>query len=330
MAINIPTSLDQLPASSIRFIGQDVTRVEDPAIVSGTVGFIDNFSLPNMLHCAILRSPHPHARIVSIDFSAALALPGVHAVLSGGDVKRWCSPVVTAPEGWGAYCLAVDKVRFVGEPVAAVAADSRYLAEDALELITVEYELLTPVATPAEALAPGAPVLFEERGSNVILDKAYTWGEVDRVFAAAAHVIEQKFRWNRVGANPTETFGCVCQWDPIDHGVTCHGAYQTPLFIALGRAFALNLPTNKVKVISYPQGGGFGGKGGPRGTDIAALLSRKADGRPVKYIEDRMEYLLAGGGQSWDRYYEATLAVTADGIVTGLRVKLIDDQGAGA
>ena len=328
--MSIPTLPEQLPTSAIRYIGKEVNRVEDPSLVTGTTEFIDNVSLPNMLHCAILRSPHPHARIVSIDTSAAEKMVGVHAVLTGTDVKAWCNPVTTAPEGWGSYCMAVDKVRFVGEPVVAVAADSRYLAEDALELIQVEYECLTPVVNPTEAMAAGAPVLFEERGTNVIQSRTYTWGEVDRLFAEADHVVGDTFRWNRVGANPTETFGCVCTWDVVNHELTCRGAYQTPRFIALGRSAALNLLPNKVKVISHPQGGGFGGKGGPRGTDIAALLSRKANGRPVKYIEDRMEYLLAGGGQSWDRYYEAALAVKADGTITGFRVKLVDDQGAGA
>ncbi|MBI4984054.1 MAG: xanthine dehydrogenase family protein molybdopterin-binding subunit [Rhodocyclales bacterium] len=298
--------------------------------MTGNAEFIDNFALPGMLHAAILRSTHPHARIVRIDAAAALALPGVHAVLTGDDMKKWANPVVTAPEGWGLHSLAVDKVRYVGEPVAAVAADSRYIAEDALELINVEYELLPPVPNAPAAIAAGAALLFEERGTNVILQRDYRWGDIDAAFAQADRVVADSFRWNRVGANPMETFGCVCRWDLVDNVLTCHGAYQTPRFIALGRAFALNLPTNKVKVVSHPQGGGFGGKGGPRGTDIAALLSRKADGRPVKYIEDRIEYLLAGAGQSWDRYYEASLALKEDGTVLGFKVKLLDDQGASA
>lgn len=321
---------EDLPTSSVRFVGKHVNRIEDPALVSGTVEFIDNLSLPGMLHCAILRSPHPHARIVHVDTSAAAAMDGVVAVLTGEDFRRWCAPVFTAPEGWGSYCMAVDKVRFVGEPVAAVAASSRYLAEDALELIQVEYEVLEPVATAEQAMADGAPIVFEERGTNIIQSRTYTWGEVDQVFADADRIVKRKFRWNRVGANPMETFGCICQWDLAENSLTCHGSYQTPSFMGLARAAALKLPTNKVKIIGHPMGGGFGGKGGPRGTDIAALLSRKADGRPVKYIEDRIEYLLGGGGQSWDRHYDAALALKADGTITGFKVHLIDNQGAGA
>ena len=330
MAIEIPKLPEEMPTTSRRYIGRGVNRIEDPGLVTGTTEFIDNFGLPGMAHAAIMRSPHPHARIVRVDASAALQLPGVVAVLTGEDIRRWCNIGTTAPEGWGSTPLAVDKVRFVGEPVAAVAASNRYIAEDALELIEVEYELLPTIKGPEDAVAADAPKIFENQESNVIQDRTYTWGEVDQVFADADHVYTEKFRWNRVGANPMETFGCVCQWDVVNDSLTCYGSYQTPSFIALGRAASLNLPSNKVKVVAHPHGGSFGGKGGPRGTDIAALLSRKAQGKPVKYIEDRVEYLLAGAGQSWDRYYEASLAVKADGTLTGFKVSLVDDQGAGA
>ena len=330
MSIEIPSLPEDMPGAELKYVGKDVKRIEDPGLVTGAVEFIDNLHLPNMAHCAMLRSPHPHARITSYDTSAAEALPGVVAVITGEDVKAWANPVVTAPEGWGAYCLAVDKVRFVGEPVVAVAAESRYLAEDALELVNVEYELLPVVGTAQEAIKEGATKLFEENENNVILSKTYDWGEVDQVFADADHVVSEQFVWNRVGANPMETFGCVSTWDTLNHSLTINGSFQTPGFMALGRAFSLNLPTNKVKVISHPHGGSFGGKGGPRGSEVSSLLSRKAGGRPVKYIEDRVEYLLAGAGQSWDRHYDASLAVKADGTVTGFKVKLLDDQGAGA
>lgn len=328
MATELPRLPEQLPTSSVRYVGKEVKRVEDPALVAGTAQFIDNLQLPGMLHCAILRSPHPHARIVKVDASAAEALEGVAAVLTPEDVKRWANAHVTSPAGWGTHCMAIDKVLYVGEPVAAVAASSRALAEDACELIDVEYEILPSVGVATAALAPDAPVIWEEHGTNVIQQRTYTWGEVDRVFAEADHVVSGAFRWNRCGANPTETFGTVCQWDLTDNSLLCHGSYQVPSFWGLARSFSLNLPANKVKVISHPQGGAFGGKGGARGTDIAALLSRKSGGLPVKYIEDRMEYLLAGSSQSWDRFYEGSLAVKADGTITGFKVKLLDDQGA--
>ncbi len=328
MAREFPRLPEELPTSAVRYVGKEVRRVEDPALVSGSAPFIDNLQLPGMLHCAILRSPHAHARVLKVDASAAEALEGVVAVLTPDDVKRWANAHVTSPPGWGTHCIAIDKVIYVGEPVAAVAATSRHVAEDAIELIDVDYEVLPAVASAPAAIAPDAPVLFEEHGTNVIQKRVYTWGEVDRVFREADHVVTASFRWNRCGANPTETFGCVCQWDLTDNSLVCHGSYQVPGFWGLARSFSLNLPANKVKVVSHPMGGGFGGKGGARGTDIAALLSRKAGGLPVKYIEDRMECLLAGGSQSWDRRYEASLALKADGTITGFDVKLLDDQGA--
>ncbi|MBK9956325.1 MAG: hypothetical protein IPP18_14675 [Rhodocyclaceae bacterium] len=175
MAIKIPTLPEQLPTAA-PFRGQEIQARRGPGLVAGTAAFIDNLSLPGMLHCAILRSPHPHARVVKVDVRAAEALPGVFAVLTGEDVRRWANPAYTAPEGWGGYCIAVDKVRFVGEPVAAVAAVSRYVAEDALELIEVEYDVLKPVPTPAVAMAADAPILFEEQGGNVIQSRVLQLG----------------------------------------------------------------------------------------------------------------------------------------------------------
>ncbi len=330
MATDIPKTIEDLPTSTPRYIGRAVARVEDPLLLTGRAEFIDNVTLPAMLHCAILRSPHAHARINAVDTSAAEGLPGVAAVVTGADAQRWSYPAQTMPPGWGAHCLAIDKVRFVGEPVVAVAATSRYVAEDALELVSVDYESLPPVVDAGKALDPAGGLVFEEHGSNVMFQRDFVWGDVEGAFRAADHVFTERFRWHRLGANPLETFGVISQWDPVDGSLTCRGSFQAQAHMALGRAATLGLPTHKVRLISQPHGGSFGGKGGGRGTDITALLSRKAGGRPVKWIEDRMEYLAGGGGQSWDRHYEASLAVKADGTVTGLRIKLLDDLGATA
>jgi 3-oxo-Delta1-steroid hydratase/dehydrogenase large subunit len=330
MAIEIPNDVSGLPTSAVRFIGKPMSRVEDPSLLTGKAAFIDNMALPGMLHCAILRSPHPHARIVRIDTTAAEQLAGVAVVLTGADAKRWSNPTPTVPEGWGTYCLATDKVRFVGEPVAAVAAVSRYVAEDALELIEVEYEPLPAIVDAHAATAKDALLIFEERGTNVMLQRVFTWGDVDGAFRAAKHTFSESFRWNRLGANPLETFGVISQWDTLENGLTCWGSFQSQFHMAIARAIVLNLPTNKVRLVAQPHGGSFGGKGGARGTDITALLSRKSGGRPVKWIEDRLEYLGGGAGHAWDRHYEAALALDADARVTGLRVKLLDDLGATA
>ncbi len=335
MPDEIQKTIAGLPTSEARFIGRPTQRIEDPALVSGRVEFIDNAVLPGMLHCAILRSPYPHARIVRIDTSRAEALAGVRAVVAGGDARRWTAPLATIPDGWGVHCLAVGKVRFVGEPVAAVAATNRYVAEDALELIDVEYEPLAPVVDAFAAMAPESPLILEEKGTNVVLQRKFQWGDVDASFRDADHVFSEKFRWNRLGANPMETFGVIAQWDTVEGALTCRGSYQTQGYMALGVSAVLQIPAHTIRMISHPHGGSFGGKGGTRGTCIAAMLSRKAGGRPVKWIEDRMEYLVGGAGQAWDRHYEASLAVKRDGTLTGLRVKLVDDlggtpEGAGA
>jgi CO/xanthine dehydrogenase Mo-binding subunit len=325
----IPNKIEQLPTSEARFVGKAVPRVEDPALITGEVEFIDNVSLPGMLHCAILRSPFAHAKIESIDLEEALELPGVVAIVTGDDAVKWTTPPMTMPEGWGDLPLAAHKVRFVGEPVAAVAATSRYIAEDALELIDVDYEPLEVVSDPFEAIKDEeGPLVFEERGNNIMLKRTFTWGEVDQAFSEADHVIEQKFRWNRMGANPTETFGCITEWNPRSLDMTIRASIQAPNFTALARAAVFQLPTNKVRLITHPHGGSFGGKGLPRGIDITAILSRKAGGKPVKWIEDRVEYLTAGAGQAWDRHYDAQLALKGDGTFTGFRVKLVDDIGA--
>ncbi len=328
MAVKIPTSLEELPTSNLRFVGRGIPRVEDTALLTGRTQFIDDLSLPRMLECAILRSPFPHARISRIDVGEAESMPGVIAVVTGADAQRWSFPAQSSPEGWGTYCIATEKVHYVGEPVAAVAATSRYLAEDALERIEIDYEPLEAVADPFAAVAEDAPLIIESQGSNMMMDRCFTWGDVEGVFSGADHVFHQKFRWNRMGANPMETFGCICEWDPMDLGLTIHGSIQSPGLFGLGRAASFGIPSNRVNIVAQPHGGSFGGKGGTRGCDVTCLLSRKAEGRPVKWIEDRIEYLSAGGSQAWDRHYDVALAVDADGRVRGLKVGLVDDLGA--
>ncbi len=321
-------TLEDIPTQELRWIGKEVTRLEDPELVTGRMEFIDNASVPNMIHAAILRSPHAHAKILSIDTSAAEKLPGVSAVITGKEIEPITQPQGGFPEGCETRCMATNKAIYVGEPIAAVAATNRYIAEDALELIEVEYETLPAVVDAYDAMKPDSEVIIESLGSNISLQRQFNWGEVDEAFAKADHVYKDKFRWNRMGANPMETFGCICQWDTFKDEVTVQGSIQSPRLTALAVAGVLGIPSNKLRMSSHHRGGSFGGKGNPRAINIVCLLSRKAGGLPVKWIEDRMEYLVAGGSQAWDRYYEAEIAVNNDGKVTGLRVKLIDDIGA--
>jgi 3-oxo-Delta1-steroid hydratase/dehydrogenase large subunit len=327
MAVEIPKSLDALPTSSPKWVATPMQRVEDGMLVTGRAEFIDNMTLPGMLHCAMLRSPHAHARIKSIDTSAAEKLPGVMGVVTGADAKQTTAPAMSFPEGWGGYCIAVDKVMYVGQVVAAVAATSRYIAEDAVELIEVEYEPLPAVMDANKAIQPDSPVINEARGNNIIFQKLFIWGDVEAGFKEADQVFTERYRWHRLGANPMETFGVIAQWDPVNYGITCHGSYQAQGQYAMAIAGILQVLPNHVRLISHPHGGSFGGKGGNAGTAIAGMLSRKLGGPPVKWIEDRMDYMMAGGAQAWDRYYEVSLAVKKDGTMTGLKVKLLDDLG---
>lgn len=322
MVLEIPRTPGELPVSEARYIGTPMKRVEDPLLLTGRAMMIDDVELPGMIHCAILRSPHAHARIKSIDVSEAQKVPGVIAIVTGEDGARWCAP--------GMSPLPTDKVRFVGEPVAAVAATSRYIAEDAVERIQVEYEPLEVVPNAIRAEEPDAPLVFEEKGTNVIWHRELVWGDVDKALREADYVFTDKFRWNRTSGTPMETFGVITQWDPVDESLTIHGPLQMPVTSATGAAMALGIAPNKVRGVPYWHGGSFGSKGGSRTLEISYLLSRKAGGRPAKYIEDRLEHLSGGAGQSWDRRYEASLAVNKDGKVTGFKVKLLEDCGASA
>ena len=200
-----------------RWIGKDIPRLEDPKLLAGRATYTDDVKVAGLLHAAVLRSPHPHARIVRIDSSRARALPGVFAVVTGEDAKEMTNPLPAfCAEPVAQYALAVDKVRFVGEAVAAVAAVDRYTAEDAVALLDVEYELLPVVADPFEAIKPGAAKLHDTIPSNLVFEKTLSFGDVAGDFASADRVIRRTLRWHRVSAQPLETAGAVLPLRP-DH-----------------------------------------------------------------------------------------------------------------
>ena len=174
MGIEIPKDLAGLPTKRPRFVGRGIRRIEDVGLLTGRVEFVDDVVLPRMLHCAILRSPFAHARITHVDTRSAEALEGVVAVVTGEDALRWSFPAQSSPDGWGVHCIAGEKVHYVGEPVAAVAATSRRVAEDAAELIEVEYEALEVVADPFEAMKPESPRVLEANDSNVMMERIFT------------------------------------------------------------------------------------------------------------------------------------------------------------
>jgi CO/xanthine dehydrogenase Mo-binding subunit len=313
-----------------KFIGKPVKRVEDPLLLTGRARHIDDLSFPGMLHVAILRSPHAHARIRSVDCEAALSLPGVEAVLTGADAEKLTLPLPAMPSvgaGWTGYCLAFDKVRYVGEPVVAVAASSRYIAEDALEQISVDYQVLEPVVDP-ERHADGGSLLYEQSGTNVMFHKVYRYGDVDEAMASADVIVRGQYRFPRVSANALETFGVISQWDVFADELTCWCNAQSPGGTLRG---SLQAPPKRDRIIAQPHGGSFGSKLCLRKYQlISALLSQRCNGRPVKYIEDRIEHLIASGTHAWDRRYRAEFGFQKDGRCVAMKMRVVNDCGASA
>ena len=312
-----------------RWIGKDVPRLEDPKLLAGRATYTDDVKLPGMLHAAVLRSPHPHAVIKRIDTSRARSVPGVFAVVTGEDAAEMTNPLPAfCAEPVVQYALAVGKVRFVGEAVAAVAAVDRYTAEDAASLIEVEYEPLPVVTDPFEALKPGAAIVHEPLGSNLAFEKTLSFGDVAGDFASADRVIRRTLRWHRASAQPLETAGALCRFDPVSQRMDVWSNTNMINYVGWLLAGTLKVPASKLNIHPMHVGGSFGSKhilGKVIG--IAGMLAKRT-GRAVKFMEDRVDNLLASENLACDRFYDAELAVTNDGIFKSIRVRVVDDYGA--
>lgn len=330
--LKIPASRRrEAPREDMRWIGKSMKRVEDPRLLTGKGKYIDDVVVPNMAHVALLRSPFAHARIKSIDISKAQALPGVVVVVTGKMMAESTGPTVSfssppVPQ----HAIAVDKVRHVGEAVAAVVAEDRYIAEDALDLIEVEYEEL-PVVSDIEQMpyAKGDAVLHPERGdTNVAIDRTFTFGPVDADFARADLVVKRKLRWNRSGPQPLETAGAVAEYDEGTGKFTVHCNTSMYTYVGWLCAVSLGVPATQLNIVPTLAGGSFGSKLFlHRVIVLTASLARLA-GRPVKYIEDRLDNMTNADAHGSDRVYEAELAMKRDGTMVSLRYQVIDDYGA--
>ena len=328
------TIVDREPAAATEqaeytWVGKSVPRREDPRFLTGRGGYVGDITVPGMLYGAVLRSPHAHARILSIDTSAARALPGVVAVLTGAEALTHVNPMPAfCAEPVPQQAIAVERVRFPGEAVAAVAATDRYIAEDACALIQVEYELLPPVVDPVEAMAADAPRVHETLDGNVVFHRSLDFGDVGGDFARAAHVVRRKARWHRMGAQPMETAGAVCSYDPYSKDMTVWSNSNFHNFLPWAFAGMLGVPNNRLRMIPCAVGGSFGSKHFiTKVISIAGSLS-KAAGRPVQYLEDRADNIAANDNVGCDRIYDASLALSADGEMLGLTLEIIDDYGA--
>ncbi|GAA1288238.1 xanthine dehydrogenase family protein molybdopterin-binding subunit [Saccharothrix xinjiangensis] len=306
-------------------IGARVTRTEDPRLLTGRATFLDDVRAPGMLEAALLRSTLPHARVVRVDTAAAAAHPGVFAVLTGADVKAAVvapQPVVWRPDPDAplpvGHPLAVDVVRYPGQGVAAVAAVDRATAEDAVELIEVEYEPLPAVTTLEQALAPGAPRLHEDLPDNVGARAVVEKGDVEAAFARADVVLRESFRFSRQTAAPLETRGVVATWDPVTSRLDLWLSTQAPELVRELMGEVLGLPVGRIRVRTPDVGGGFGAKFDFYGEEVVAAVLSRATGRPVKLVEDRRESFVASS-HSREQRIEVELAARADGTITGLR-----------
>ncbi|MDH3600085.1 MAG: xanthine dehydrogenase family protein molybdopterin-binding subunit [Candidatus Tectomicrobia bacterium] len=312
-----------------KWIGQHFPPLEDKRFVLGRGRYINDVVLPGMLHLATVPSPHAHARIKRIDTRQAEQAPGVVKVITGAALAEWMDPI---PQNmhlpnvhW--YPLAVDKARFAGEWVAAVIAVNRYQAEDAADLVDVEYEPLQPLVDPVEAMQPEAAVLHEAHGSNIAFQTSIDFGDVESAFQQASHVFEGHYRWSRHSGVPLETFGSLASWDEISGMVDVWASQQNPQ-ITEQIARTMRIPTNKVRVhMDVDIGGSYGNKRGRKQIFLTCVASRMLE-RPVKFIEDRMENMAAGDAHGPDRIWDVKVACDDAGKILGLDLAVIDDAGA--
>ena len=311
-------------------LGTALERVEDASLLLGRGRYVDDMpTAPGTGHAAILRSPHPHARLTGIDTAAALALPGVHAVVTGRDARAWSTPfIVGVRQPMEHWCIATDRVRYAGEPVAIVVAEDRYRAEDALALIDVRYEPLAAIVDPEVALGADAPVLHEAVGGNLISERAFRYGDPEAAFANAAHTVATTVRYPRNACTPVECLGLVAAWEPGEGVYDVLSNFQGPLTLHPVMARALKVPGPRLRLRSAPDSGGsFGVKQALFPLIVAMALAARKAGRPVKWIEDRLEHLLAATSAT-NRVTRIEAAVEADGRVAALRLDQLEDCGA--
>jgi 2-furoyl-CoA dehydrogenase large subunit len=316
--------------TGLAWIGQSIPRVEDSALLTGRGRFIDDLGVrPDTLHAAILRSPHAHADIVSIELSLAKQAPGVVAVLDGEDVKALTTSLVVgvkAPvECWP---IAVGRVRYVGEPVAIVVATDRYLAEDAVDLIEVRYQARAAVVDPLAALSPDAPVLHDGFAGNVASDRTFRYGDPEQAFASAAHRISIDIRYPRNSCTPIETYGVVADYDASEDAYDVLANFQGPFSIHAVLSRALKVPGNRLRLRTpADSGGSFGVKQGIFPYIVLIAAAARAAERPVKWIEDRLEHLTASVSAT-NRATTLTAAVGEDGRILALDWDQVEDCGA--
>ncbi len=332
-----PESKDR--ADKIQGIGCSRKRKEDPRFLQGQGHYVDDVKLPGMLFGAIVRSPYAHARIKSIDKTKALALPGVHAVITADDLKGLKLHWMPTLAGDVQAVLADEKVCFQYQEVAMVVADSRYIAADGVDLVEVEYEELPVVVDPHLAMAPDAPVIREDlvgkeagQGPRRHPNHIFSWDvgdedATDRIFKNAEVVIKQDLLNPRVHPCPLETCGCVASFDKVRGDLTVYITSQAPHVVRTVVSLLSGIPESKVRIISPDIGGGFGNKVGIYPGYVVAIVASIVLGRPVKWIESRIENL-STTAFARDYHMAGEIAADRNGRIQALRVRVLADHGA--
>jgi aerobic carbon-monoxide dehydrogenase large subunit len=324
-----------------KYFGASVRRKEDPRFLRGEGRYVDDIKLPGLLHAAFVRSPHGHAKVLSVKTDAARRLAGVTHVFAFVDLERWMKPLPlfgAIPPGLGArvdvtmkqvgqLAMARDRVRFVGEIVAMVLAGSRALAEDGCELIEVEYEPLPVVTDMVAGGEPGAHVLYPEWGDNVAVFFEVGFGDPAAAFAQADVTVRERFEIQRYVGMPIETRGVVAQWDARDGSLTTWNSTQVVHFVQQGLVAAFGLPPHKIRVIAPDVGGGFGTKATGYPEDLLIPAAAIAARRPVKWTEDRREHMMSAG-HARHQVHDIQIAARRDGTMLGVRDRIWLDLGA--
>ena len=311
------------------WVGKPLLRREDLPLLTGRGRFVDDVPVANPLHVAFARSPWAHAELRSVDVSAALELPGVAAALTGAELAQLTDPFAAGiTHELGYHAMAGDRARYSGEPVAAIAAETRYLAEDGAELVVVDYEPLEAVVSVEDALDPAKPVLHESVGSNVVVDRTLRYGDPDGAFARADLVVTETLRWERYSSTPIETYGVVADHEAASGRTTIWANFMGPMTLLPVLAKALRVQESRLRVIVPKDiGGSFGIKSSIFPYIVVLALLAQRTGRPVKWVEDRAEHLVASSHQP-DRIGTRELALTNDGEIIGLRAHVVDNLGA--
>lgn len=316
-----------------RFVGTSVPRSEDDRILSGQATYIDDLMLPDMLHAVFFRSSLAHANITKIDISHAQASQGVHEVLTGSDLQKLLNPDAGSPGIWmveniSFSVLATTRVRFVGDLLAVVIADTRYLAEDAAELIEVTYEPLQVIADAKTALDPSSEPIFTDLGCNLAAPPtSNTHGDIEDVFSKADRIFHTTIEQHRHQNVPMECRGCVSDFDTSTGRLTHYGSNQGVGLARVTLSEQLGLDLDDVRVLCKDIGGSFGLKIGASREEVAVAAVSRLINRPIKWAEDRTEHMMASG-HAREETLEVDTAVTKDGLVLGMKVRMICDTGS--